>query len=425
MTPSLPSFRRAAALVNAGLVIAFVALWLSLALKGAFWRADFRAFYTGWTIVLDGDGGRLYDLEVQDRHQRRVLPELPADEGLLPFVHPPHAAVAMSGLALLPRDLAFYLWTALGVLLCIVGGRLVLRLLSGPQQRTERRLVLLTIAAFPPLFMSFQLGQVTLLCVVCVLGFVVALKEDRPLAMAVWIMLGTVKPQLMVVPILALLALRQWRALAWLATLGLGAAAVTTLALGPACWTDYLAVLRFCTQQFATSGIDPAGMYNLKGALTTTLGADRGDLINLLTKAAWLAGLVGVLALLWPVRDRWQEDSFDARLALALLLGLLTNPHVNPTDVLAFVPPAVLFRASLTRTKVPSPGMAFDQAALVAPLLFVVDYYLLGPLLPLRPFVMLGLGLCTWMALTIFRGRGRTTGSSPLIPVVRAVPART
>lgn len=392
MIPSQPRFWRFAAAANVGLALALAALWTSMACQGKFWRADFRAFYTGWAMVLDGEGERLYDLELQEQYQRGVTPELPQDQGLLPFVHPPHAAVAMSPLAELPRDAAFYLWAATQILLCVLGGRFILMLLP-EQPPGVRRMALLTAAAFPPLFLTFQLGQVTLLCIVCVLGFVVALRDDQPLAMAVWILLGTVKPQIMVIPVVALLAQRRWRAMAWLFVLSVSTAALTTLALGKDCWTDYLALLRFCTQQFATSGIDPAGMYNLKSLLTVALGSDRAELINRLTTAAWLAGLAAALVLLWRKID---ATTGEGRLALALLLGALVNPHVNPADVLAFVPPTVLFYAHLTRR---GGATAFGVLAACAPWLFAVEYYVAG--LPFRPFVLLGFGLCGWMGLSL------------------------
>ena len=67
------------------------------------------------------------------------------------------------------------------------------------------------LLAFPPLLMTFQLGQVSLFILVCLLGFYDALRTDRPRAAAVWFVLGTIKPQLFLVPAVTLVAARRWR----------------------------------------------------------------------------------------------------------------------------------------------------------------------------------------------------------------------
>src|SRR5207247_877547 len=147
-------------------------------------------------------------------------------------------------------------------------------------------------------FVSFQMGQFSLSCLVCLLGFACALKERRPLACAVWLVAGTSKPQLMVVGFLLLLGMRRWRELGLATGLLAVWAGVTSALLGPGCWLDFLSVLRFSSQQVGAFGTHPLVMYNLKGLLAGVLGLDRVGLVVALTWAAWLAG--GALTLwLW------------------------------------------------------------------------------------------------------------------------------
>ena len=61
-----------------------------MAWRGMLWRADFTNFYTGWSIVLAGDGQRLYDLAIQARVQQQILDGRSFADGLLPYVNPPH-----------------------------------------------------------------------------------------------------------------------------------------------------------------------------------------------------------------------------------------------------------------------------------------------------------------------------------------------
>src|SRR5205823_2219097 len=61
---SLTSAWRCAAVLNGSLAVLLAGAWVFLGLQGLFWKADFSASYTGWSMVLDGHGGRLYDIEL-------------------------------------------------------------------------------------------------------------------------------------------------------------------------------------------------------------------------------------------------------------------------------------------------------------------------------------------------------------------------
>jgi hypothetical protein len=397
--PSLASAWRCAAVLNGSLAVLLVGLWVWMGVQGLFWKADFSAFYTGWSMVLDGHGDRLYDRDLQDAYQHRVVLEKPADEGLLPFISPPHLALTLAPLALLPRGLAFGVWTVFQLGLCVVAGRFLLRL-QADQSASVRRLTLLTVLAFPPLFGTFQMGQLALWCLVCLLGFVCALKEQRPLTCALWVVACTIKPQLAVAPCLILLGQRRWRELALVAGQFGAWAAVTAAILGPWCWTDFLGMVRFCSQQFGAYGMNPLVMYNLKGLLTSVLGAGRADLILPLTAAAWLAG-IGMTLWLWR---RVGATDVDARLALTFLLAAVVNPHYNPADVLVLVLPAVLFLGHLRRQEQWGQATVFAAVAVACPLLFLLDCYLLDPSrLGFRPFFLLMLGVAGWMTVSLAR----------------------
>ena len=408
---ALASAWRCAVVLNGSLALLLACLWGVMAWRGLFWKADFGALYTGWSMVLDGQSGRLYDLELQDDYQHRLLSEKPADEGLLPFVYPPHTAATLAPLALLPRSSAFAVWTVMQLGMCVLAGRFLLRLLDGQPSGTPGALpwlTLLTALAFPPLFVSFQMGQVSLWCLVCLLGFVAALKERRPFATALWVVAGTIKPQLMVVAFLVLLGQRRWRELGLAAALLTVWAGLTAALLGPDCWIDFLAVLRFSSRQFGAFGTNPLSMYNLKGLLTGVLGTGRADLVVGLTAAAWLAG--GVLTLwLWRGRHSPAEGAGAGRLALTFLVAAIVNPHLFAADALILVLPAVLFFAHLRHHR---SGVVFAALAAACPLLFFLDCYWPDPL-AVRPFFLLMLGLAGWMTHSLGRPVGQHVLPAP------------
>src|SRR5829696_8758783 len=74
--------------------------------------SDFVSFYTGWTILRNGDGARLYDVELQRAYQAKLWgPEgAPFQFRLLPFINPPYAALIFMPLSYLnPRPAALIL----------------------------------------------------------------------------------------------------------------------------------------------------------------------------------------------------------------------------------------------------------------------------------------------------------------------------
>src|SRR5262245_1912220 len=161
MTPSvLPPLRRLALVVNAGLAVTWLMFWLTQAAQGEFWRADFTMLYTGWRIVLEGDGERLYDLELQREYQNRLAPQRNPNADALPFNYPPHAAVPAALFAGLSRPAAFYAWSALQLVLLI---RIACSLVRLGYEAVDPPLLIVTLLAFPPLFFTLQLGQVAVL----------------------------------------------------------------------------------------------------------------------------------------------------------------------------------------------------------------------------------------------------------------------
>ncbi len=399
---------RAALALNGGIALALCALWLSMAARGMFWRSDFSAFYTGWSMVLEGKGARLYDLELQAEHQRRLLPERGPTEGVLAYNYPPTTVMPAALLALLPLSTAFYVW-ALFQLALLLPLAWFLHRLAEDWDRRAFAVLLMTVLAFPPLFMTFQMGQWSLVCLVCLAGFACNYKEGRAFGTALCLVLGTVKPQLMVVPALLLVGGRRWRELGLAVGLFALWVGATTAVLGMSCWAGFLGVVRHSAEQFGQYGIDPERMYNLKGFLTALLGAESGSLINALTAASLL--LVAVVVL-WQAPGR-KDACTDLRLALLLLLGLVLSPHFNPVDASALVVPAVLGYAHVRRR---GGGERVATLLVAAPLLFLIDCYApwawpggVRPFFVLMVAALLGMG---W-ALGAERRSSNSTGALP------------
>ncbi len=383
----------AARLVNFGLAIAFLGLWLRLAQQGEFWRADFTAFYTGSTIVRDGQGARLYDLYLQARYQRRILDDRRFADDLLPFDYPPPAAILFAPLALLPRSGAFWVWTGVQAVLLLW----MLRLLLSVARRWsphERRSMVSAVLAFPPLLFTFQLGAFSLLMAVCVLQAHLALKSSEESRAGLWLAVGTLKPQAVLQPVWMLVGARRWRAVASLGSAAAARVVLSSALLGWRIWPGFLCVIRTVSVLFDANGIVPSEMYNFKGALTSLMGGQRGNLINLLSAIALLMASAATLSI-WR-RTRSNDPSFDLRMALAILLGILFSPHLYPQDSLMLVVPAALVYGHLRERD--GPRRAFAALAMSCPLLFAISDSIVGERLGIRPPVVVIAVLTVWAA---------------------------
>jgi len=392
-----------------GIALGYLVLIIKAALEDLLWRADFTAFYTGGAIVRMGLGPRLYDLELQTRVQQAILgPGRMFYDGVLPFNNPPHFALVMALLSMLPLGPAFWCWTALqvGILARVIQR---LRSMSSGWDATERWLLFSAFLAFFPLFLQFLYGSLSLFVLWCLIEFYLALREGKEARAGVWLALAAVKPQAMMFPALVILAGRRWRALAGASAAGVLILGATSAILGPSIWPDYFHWLTMTSSYFDHFGVYPEMMYNLKGTLALLWGAERASLIQAVSMGALIAGAAGILAL-W-VWGRWvpHQPAFDLRLALTLTLGVLLSPHQNPQDSLTLVLPVALFYDYLRRTGQPTrPLTAF---LLTWPVLFLLEQFAIRGRLGIRLPVVLVTALLVWMGI---QGLSATTRPSSL-----------
>ena len=137
----------------------YLGLWGALATSGGADGADFTAFYTGWTIVAQGDGPNMYDPRVQAEVQQRILGGRTFDAGLNPFNNPPHLVLPFVPLSVLPLGTAYLVWAAVQAgLLAWLLWRLVTRVAA--EWSSEERVLLVGAAiAAPPLALALLRGR--------------------------------------------------------------------------------------------------------------------------------------------------------------------------------------------------------------------------------------------------------------------------
>lgn len=380
---------------NIGLTLASLGLWVVATTQGLSWRADFTAFYTGWTLVVDGLALDLYDYDLQTMTQQRILEGRHLADGLLAFYYPPHAAVFFAPLGKLTLDQAYLVWTGLqvGLLVCICW--ILWRHLSREGVSPAARWLLIsTVVALPFVGTTLLLGAFSTLMLLCVLCFALALRRGDDLGAGLWVVLMTFKPQVAFLPGLILVAARRWKAVGVLMFSGLLIFALTSLGLGSQIWASFGRALLTAFGADGSLGVAPSAMYNLRGLCAGVFGdrfAGSGDTIGL---AGFIASVVLTLWM-WSGVRRGGAD-FDLWMSATLLMSVFLNLHVNPQDGILLVVPAMLFWHYLRR--VGRGAQMFGIIVSICPALFwVTERFLSAPVLGLRAPVVVMVGLGIWM----------------------------
>lgn len=396
---------------NAGLALAFLMLWCGLAIQGELWRSDFGVYHAGWRAVLDGAGDRLYDLASQATYQRRSLDGQSYTGGVLPFNYSPQTAVLLAPLGWMSRAWAFGVWCGLGLIGFLVSLRTAARWI--PEDAIETRSTLVVTAlAFPPVFLMFVHGSFALLIVPTFVLLIQGLRKNRPTWVAIGLLCASVKPQSLVLVVVALVAGRRWKALGWSCGLGLAVFLLTTIVLGPRCWLDWLQMVKHSNSEFGNHGFDASRMYILKGWLFGWLGLERRSWVEVV---GWLALASSAAAVFWlwrsPINEEGSVQSareLEARLALTLWIGVLVAPHASTPDAALLIWPAFLIARWLSRSE---RGEAqFLLIVGLMPGLFALDYGA-GANTPLRPFFLMMVMGIAWFGREYWierRGGGQT-----------------
>ena len=362
---------RALVIVNSGLAAGFAFSEVRhLTTAGSSLISDFTVFCTGWTLILQHRAAALYDEAAQRATQQALLHGMHFEGGLMAFLNPPHAALASTPVGWLAdragEQTAFVVWSACTIAVLAL---LVRRLCAawGGTDRRQRWLIALAVLAFHPVFCAIKQGQTSILLALAVLSLYQAAEEDRAWAGGAWLLVLTIKPQLVPMLVVYLAARRSWRPLWCGGALIAASAGVTAIVLGPSVWIDYLRHVRPLEQFWGTG--TPDYMLNLRGGLTRLFGLDAHVSIDAISDFAWLAAMAITGALLFTRR---LQDRSDRRPAYAFVVAtmLATNPHVFVHDVVIWTVPLVLFAAS--RRDAGARWQGFARFALLWPLLFAV-----------------------------------------------------
>lgn len=345
-------------------------------------------------MVLEGDGGRLYDFALQAaRQQAAVEPgRLP---GLNPFITPPFAALLFVPLAPLSHPVAFVGWTLLS-LAALAGTLALVARHHGSGARSHWRLGFLISLSFLPVIEGLLAGNTSALSLLLYGLTYVSLRSGREVLAGALLGAQLFKPQLALVALVVLVYKRRWRALGGFAAAALGWIGLSAAFVGPDALTTYVALLPSLTGLAFVEGFPYYLLCSLPSFFAGLLGPGGQGLATVLGGLAAL-GVLGVLLRAWS--GPWEPRSvgFGPRFAGLLVATPLVSQYFMLHDLAILILAAWLLAEHYLARADPA-GWAATRTVLAV----VWVACLLGPLVgvPLRvspvPLALLFLGWWVW-----------------------------
>jgi hypothetical protein len=338
------------------------------------YQMDFVSYWAGGRLAIAGNPAGAYDLAL---HRSVELGAIPL-HGALPFPYPPCFLLLLAPFGLLSYPPAAFAWVLLGF---------------GSYWTAARRwapAMMWLALSFPPLLVNVVTGQAGFLVAALFIGGFVLLPK-RPFVAGLLLGLLVVKPQLGLVLPLALLAGREWRAIAGAASSSAGLILLSILVFG---WAPYQAWLGNAglIASIASEGL--AGWHRM----ASVYGALRQ--IGLASGAAWAVHAIVALAAAGAACLIWyRRAALEARAGALAAATALASPYLFVYDTLILVVP-FLWLVGRGRHW-PLLGLVWGISFLA---LVQVAGWSGGPnLLPLAPIVLLALIL-------LETSQGRTGG---------------
>lgn len=300
-------------------------IWLAAAAVAAGWGAaytigrwilyfvlfpiheDTRIWYVAAEAGLRYGWSSIYNLDTL----RSLSSQFPADQrhfdSGVNYVNPPLLAWLFVPLTAVPEPVAYALWTVLSV-----GALVWAWYIAAPYTGLAKFTLLLLALAMWPVLLSLYFGQPTIVMLGLVATAWWLCARDRPIAGGVALAVATaLKPHLVILVPLALLASGRYRIVAGWAAAGAVMAIATVIALGPSGLSSWWQALKYLQS-------DPAHAYY--------------TLAN-------LVGLGPVTYVLWVVQGaaavlvaRWRRSQLEVVFAVGILGSVAAAFHLHPAD---------------------------------------------------------------------------------------------
>lgn len=300
---------RLAALVIATVFALCAVAAVAIAYKGSV-APDFLSFWAAGRLASQGQIASVYTIALHHGVEAQAVPGV----GLLPFPYPPFVLPLFVPFGMLPFWLAFGAWVALTAIFYI----------AVTWHRLEARFSL----AQAPAAANFITGQNGFLTAGIFIGGT-GMLPSRPFVAGAILGLLCFKPQLAILLPVALLAGREWRAIAGGIVSSLALSIVGLLLFGATSYSSFLAILPHFSN-WLSAGRWPWGELASPFALLRWFGVP-------MRAALVVHGIVAVGAAALTGRAWWRKD--EARVPILAAATLLIPPYLFTYDALLLTLP--------------------------------------------------------------------------------------
>ena len=302
------------------------------------YKMDFLGIYVGPRAVATGLGPELYELPVQKAISAASIQ--PYARSVMPFVYPAYVAVVLRPLGSLPFRAAIKAWLLFNLAAVFWSGLRLSRLFAS--SLCDRLAILAVFFAWTPLQLTLVQGQMGMLPTLGFVEALIALRSMRPWRAGLWLSLGLMKPQLVVFPLFLFVIWRCWQGIAAFVAVSAAVLGISFAAIG--IWiTKYLNFLADYNRRGPELSLYPIAMQNWRGLASWLFGTDHGWAAR-----TFILSLTALsAAALWFVtRDRPTSAfnklhlslTYEAQYSVAIILGLLSSPHLYMHDWVAALP---------------------------------------------------------------------------------------
>jgi hypothetical protein len=324
-------------------------------LAGQIIGTDFLGFYTAGNIYLAGEMDRLYDFHAQYIFQKKIVGLSDFSAPCL-FVNPPFTAPFFSLFSRSSYLSGLLLWWLAGLIALFFSVYLLRSELKSLEHHSSSKLFRMCFLFFPSLCW-FMYGQNTAFSLFLYTLFFVTLRKNRDYLAGFVLGLLLYKPQLLIGPIVAVIAGRRWFALFGSMTSGLILLTAGYL-LSPAAVFEYV---NMSTQFFTILRPNPdidvlislklgestyypfvwgnQGFWGFSVLLLDNIWKNGSNILS----SVLITGGVGFLISMWlrlPCTPGTR--SWDFAMAVTFVLGLLLSPHLFIYDMMLLLLPLAI-----------------------------------------------------------------------------------
>lgn len=353
---------------------------------------DFLVFHAAGRAWLEGQGALIYNSDALTAFQNALYADrLPGEVRFRPFFYPPTWLLMLLPFAALAVDKAYALFLSVTAALATV--------LEGRHDWKGWLAILVSPAAA---WVALT-GQNTFLSLALFYGGF-RLIDTMPAAAGILLGMLAYKPQLWMLVPLALIAARQWNALAWMIGTVIATAVASLVVLGPDLWHAFF----HAAHDAGSARIVDEMLTRISTQIVSLFAA--GYILGLphsIASALQMAGTILAVAAIWSAFRRY--PSSIARTALLATATFLVSPYTLNYDLLLLMPAVVgLYRRGAEKGFYPGERLVH----LLLWLTPLAGMFLARFGMPLVPLLLLLFGTVAWLRLPAPKGELRRVAAA-------------